>query len=140
MVDGFDISIFVPKFADENRDRIQSLNQSILAFEKNPSSAEVLKVILREVHTLKGTAKMMGFADIVTLSHKVEDVFVKVRDDGLQPTKRLCNVLFKAIDKLADMVESKRKDTKSLIFQRVFGIFQKWTKINVQKKIFRKTL
>ncbi len=115
MVDGFDISIFVPKFADENRDRIQSLNQSILAFEKNPSSAEVIKVILREVHTLKGTAKMMGFADIVTLSHKVEDVFVKVRDGGLQPTKRLCDVVFKAIDKLAGMVEAKRKDTKSPI-------------------------
>lgn len=115
MVDGFDISIFVPKFADENRDRIQSLNQSILAFEKNPSSAEVLKVILREVHTLKGTAKMMGFADIVTLSHKIEDIFVKVRDGGLQPTKRLCDVVFKALDKLADMVEVKRKDTKSII-------------------------
>ncbi len=115
MLDGFDISIFVPKFADENRDRIQSLNQSIIAFEKNPSSAEVLKVILREVHTLKGTAKMMGFADIVTLSHKIEDIFVKVRDGGLPPTKRLCDVVFKALDKLADMVEVKRNDTKSPI-------------------------
>lgn len=115
MLDGFDISIFVPKFADENKDRIQSLNQSILAFEKNPSSAEVLKVILREVHTLKGTAKMMGFADIVTLSHKIEDVFVKIRDGGLKPTKKLCDVVFKALDKLADMVEMKRKDAKSLI-------------------------
>ncbi|MBI5308238.1 MAG: Hpt domain-containing protein [Planctomycetes bacterium] len=115
MLDGFDISIFVPKFADENKDRIQSLNQSLLAFEKNPSSAEVLKVILREVHTLKGTAKMMGFADIVTLSHKIEDVFVKVRDGGLQPTKKLCDVVFKALDKLADMVEVKRKDAKSII-------------------------
>src|SRR4030067_2277837 len=110
MLDGFDISIFVPKFADENKDRIQSLNQSMLAFEKNPSNAEVLKVILREVHTLKGTAKMMGFADIVTLSHKIEDIFVKIRDGGLQPTKKLCDVGFKALDKLADMVEGKRKD------------------------------
>ncbi|MEK7288665.1 MAG: ATP-binding protein, partial [Planctomycetota bacterium] len=115
MIDGFDISIFVPKFADENKDRIQSLNQSLLAFEKNPSNAEVLKVILREVHTLKGTAKMMGFADIVTLSHKIEDIFVKVRDGGLQPTKKLCDVVFKALDKLADMVEIKRKDAKSHI-------------------------
>ncbi|MEK6730471.1 MAG: response regulator [Planctomycetota bacterium] len=115
MLDGFDISIFVPKFADENKDRIQSLNQSILAFEKNPSNAEVLKVVLREVHTLKGTAKMMGFADIVTLSHKIEDIFVKVRDGGLQPTKKLCDVVFRALDKLADMVEIKRKDAKSHI-------------------------
>lgn len=33
----------------------------------------------------------------------------------MQPTKRLCDVVFKAIDKLADMVEAKRKDTKSPI-------------------------
>ena len=115
MLDGFDISIFVPKFADENKDRIQSLNQSILAFEKNPSSPEILKVILREVHTLKGTAKMMGFADIVTLSHKIEDVFVKVRDGGLKPTKKLYDVVFKSLDKLADMVEVKRTDAKTLV-------------------------
>ena len=82
----------------------------------------MIKVILREVHTLKGTAKMMGFADIVTLSHKVEDVFVKVRDGGLQPTKRLCDVVFKAIDKLAGMVEAKRKDTKSPSILRQYAV------------------
>ena len=33
----------------------------------------------------------------------------------MQPTKKLCDVVFKALDKLADMVEIKRKDAKSHI-------------------------
>ena len=55
MSNGFDITAFIPKFIDENKDRIQKLNQSILTFEKNSSDIELLKEIMRELHTLKGT-------------------------------------------------------------------------------------
>src|SRR3990170_7354867 len=113
MSNSFDIKSFIPKFVDENRDRVQKLNQDILVFEKDISNLELLKEIMREVHTLKGTARMMGFVDIVTLSHKVEDIFVKIKEGGLQPTKRLYDVVFQALDMLANMVEVKLKDAAS---------------------------
>jgi len=113
MSNGFDITAFIPKFVDENRDRIQKLNRAILAFEKDAPNLELLKEIMREVHTLKGTARMMGFVDIVTLSHKVEDMFVKVKEGGLQSTKGLYDIVFQALDMIANMVESKLKDVRS---------------------------
>ena len=113
MSNGFDIKTFIPKFVDENRDRIQKLNRAILAFEKDAPNLELLKEIMREVHTLKGTARMMGFVDIVTLSHKAEDIFVKIKEGGLQPTKRLYDIVFQALDMIANMVESKLKDVRS---------------------------
>src|SRR3989337_2041564 len=112
MSNGFDIKTFIPKFVDENRDRIQKLNRAILAFEKDAPNLELLKEIMREVHTLKGTARMMGFGDIVTLSHKAEDIFVRIKEGGLQPTQRLYDVVFKALDMLTTMVELKLKDAK----------------------------
>ena len=115
MSNGFDITAFIPKFVDENRDRVQKLNQAILVFEKDAPNLELLKEIMREVHTLKGTATMMGFGDIVTLAHKVEDIFVKIKDSGLQPTKRLYDVVFQALDMLANMVELKLKDAKETV-------------------------
>ena len=113
MSNGFDIKTFIPKFVDENRDRIQKLNRAILAFEKDAPNLELLKEIMREVHTLKGTARMMGFVDIVTLSHKVEDMFVKVKEGDLQSTKGLYDIVFQALDMIANMVESKLKDARS---------------------------
>ena len=113
MSNGFDIKTFIPKFVDENRDRIQKLNRAILAFEKDAPNLELLKEIMREVHTLKGTARMMGFSDVVTLSHKVEDIFVRIKEGGLQPTKRLYDIVFQALDMIANMVESKLKDVRS---------------------------
>jgi two-component system chemotaxis sensor kinase CheA len=113
MSNDFDIKAFIPKFVDENRDRIQKLNRAILDFEKDASNLELLKEIMREVHTLKGTARMMGFIDIVTLSHKVEDMFVKVKEGGLQSTKGLYDIVFQALDMIANMVESKLKDVRS---------------------------
>lgn len=111
MSQGFDITAFIPKFIDENKDRIQKLNQSILTFEKNPSDIELLKEIMRELHTLKGTAKIMGFGDIVTLSHKAEDVFVKIKEGSLQFTKGLFDIVFQALDMLEKMVQAKLKNT-----------------------------
>ncbi len=113
MSNSFDIKAFIPKFVDENRERIQKLNRAILAFEKDASNLELLKEIMRDVHTLKGTARMMGFVDIVTLSHKVEDMFVKVKEGGLQSTKGLYDIVFQALDMIANMVESKLKDVRS---------------------------
>src|SRR3990172_9727605 len=115
MSNGFDITAFIPKFVDENRDRVQKLNQAILVFEKDAPNLELLKEIMREVHTLKGTARMMGFSDVVTLSHKVEDIFVRIKEGGLQPTKRLYDVVFQALDMLANMVELKLKDAKETV-------------------------
>ena len=111
MSNGFDITAFIPKFIDENKDRIQKLNQSILTFEKNSSDIELLKEIMRELHTLKGTARIMGFGDIVTLSHKAEDVFVKIKEETLQPTKGLFDIVFQALDMLEKMVHAKLKNT-----------------------------
>lgn len=110
MSNGFDVAAFIPKFVDESKDRIQRLNKAVLAFEKNSSDSELLKDILREVHTLKGTARMMGFSDIVALSHKIEDVFVRVKESGLRTTKELCDVIFHALDVLENMVEMKLND------------------------------
>ena len=115
MNNDFDITSFIPKFVDENRDRIQRLNRALLAFEKDASNPELLKEIMREVHTLKGTARMMGFVDIVTLSHKVEDMFVKVKEGGLQSTKGLYDIVFQALDMLANMVEVKLKEPKAIV-------------------------
>ncbi len=115
MTNGLDLTAFIPKFVDESRDRIQKLNQTILTLEKNPSNPELLKEILREVHTLKGTAKLMGFNDIVTLSHKVEDLFVKIRDGTLQLSKELYDIVFKTLDALASLVEIKQRNTQSAI-------------------------
>ncbi|HHT9110404.1 MAG TPA: hybrid sensor histidine kinase/response regulator [Candidatus Brocadiaceae bacterium] len=115
MSNGFDLTAFIPKFADENRDRIQKVNGAILAFEKDPANLELLKEIMRGIHTLKGTARMMGFNDIVDLSHKVEDVFVKIKEKGLQTTKELYDVVFRALDTLANMVETKLKDAQTPI-------------------------
>ncbi|OHB34170.1 MAG: hypothetical protein A2Y09_04865 [Planctomycetes bacterium GWA2_39_15] len=121
MSNGFDITTFIPKFVDENRDRIQKINQAILAFEKDISNLDILKEIMREVHTLKGTARMMGFGDVVTLSHKVEDIFVKIKEGGLQPTKGLFDVVFKALDMLANMVELKLKDATAVDVEEMCG-------------------
>ena len=52
----------------------------------------------------------MGFV-VVTLAHKVEDVFVKIKECGLQSTKRLYDVVL-GIRRAANMVELKLKDAK----------------------------
>jgi len=61
------------KFRDVTADRVERLAQSLSTFEEK--GGEELKAdIARELHTLKGEARMMAFAGVAQLAHACEDL------------------------------------------------------------------
>src|SRR5262245_21882626 len=55
-----DTSVFVSKFVEEARDRITALGAALLQLEATPGSAEAIAHALRESHSIKGSALMLG--------------------------------------------------------------------------------
>ena len=72
----------VSEFLVESHDGLNQMDQDLVALEKDPRSAQVLDGIFRAVHTIKGTAGLLGYAKLVGLSHVGENllgVFARVR-------------------------------------------------------------
>lgn len=88
-------------FIEEAKEHIDSITQSMLTLEKEPTNQEVVNALFRSAHTLKGSSGMMGFKDFQELTHAMEDVFDGMRK-GNPPSSDLISVLLECVDALSE--------------------------------------
>ena len=67
-------------------ERLEKIGKNLMKLEGGPDP-ESGKAALRELHGLKGEARMMGFADVNTLVHEMEELVRSTEKGGyaLQP-------------------------------------------------------
>jgi len=106
-------------FLSEAKEHIDSMNQSLLELEKNPSELQLISRMFREAHTLKSMAATMNYQETARLCHAVEDVL-----DGLKKKKARASdyidILFQCFDTLEltlkNISENKKElDTAALV-------------------------
>ncbi|MEE3467729.1 MAG: chemotaxis protein CheA [Eubacterium sp.] len=95
-----DTSQYLDLFIDETKEHLQSLNEHVLALEKDPDDADTVNEIFRAAHTLKGMAGTMGFARMQRLTHDLENVFSEIRNGNMKASPKLVDVLFRGLDAL----------------------------------------
>ena len=80
-------------FCREAEEHLASLQSGLLVLEKNPTRTDLLHELLRNAHTLKGSARMVGLADISAITHTMEEQL-----KGMEAGERLVDA--QAIDLL----------------------------------------
>lgn len=90
-----DMYLFEANSLLEQLDDILLRAESEQAFDK-----ECIDEIFRIMHTIKGSSAMMQFNSIMTISHKVEDLFYYIRENGMNNkyNEQLVNMVFKFTD------------------------------------------
>ncbi len=100
-----DTSQYLDLFIDETKEHLQSLNEHVLALEKEPDDADTINEIFRAAHTLKGMSGTMGFARMQRLTHDLENVFSEVRNGNMKANEKLIDVLFRGLDALESYLD-----------------------------------
>ena len=101
-----DMNQYLSMFIDESNDHLQSLNENMMGLEANPEDLSIVQVIFRSAHTLKGMAATMGYEDLASLTHQMENVLDLVRNNKLRMQDFIFDTLFKSLDALESMVEN----------------------------------
>jgi two-component system chemotaxis sensor kinase CheA len=91
------------KFQEVTADRLQKIQLGVLDLEKE-SAAQAADDVARELHTMKGEARMLGLAAIGQLAHVAEDVLRSERE-GKTATQVATDLLLRACDVLSDLIE-----------------------------------
>lgn len=99
-----DTSQYLSMFIDESNEHLQAISDCLLELEKQPDQLELVQQIFRSAHTLKGMSATMGFEDLASLTHKMENVLDLIRNEQLKLDKHIFDVLFQSLDALEDMV------------------------------------
>ncbi|MDC0662853.1 Hpt domain-containing protein [Marinobacter sp. SS21] len=92
-------------FLEEAYDLINSTGSSLHTWSEAPDNREIAAELQRDVHTLKGGARMAGVDAIGDLTHVLEDLFEKLAEGQLAASPAMINLLFGCHDRLAQMVE-----------------------------------
>ncbi|MCC7476844.1 chemotaxis protein CheW [bacterium] len=100
-----DLNAYLEVFAEEAREHLQALNQALLDFEKSYDQ-EVVNVMFRSAHTLKGMSATMGFSEVAELTHNMENLLSPIRQGELKATAPMVDLLFKCLDALQEMIEA----------------------------------
>lgn len=96
---------YLSMFIDESNDHLQALNENLLILENNPKDISIVQNIFRSAHTLKGMSATMGFEDIASLTHEMENVLDLVRNLKLDMDPFIFDTLFRGLDSLESMVQ-----------------------------------
>ena len=62
-------------FQTESEELIERVINNLILLETNPSDRELTSTLYRELHSIKGAIRMVGFNNIQTIIHKIEDIF-----------------------------------------------------------------
>jgi len=99
-----DMTQYLSMFLEESREHLQKLNEALLDLESSPDNKSILDEIFRSAHTLKGMSATMGFSRIAELTHDMENILHKLRNDEIKTSPGIVDLLFKCVDALDSMV------------------------------------
>ena len=96
-------------FLSEVTEELESVRHDALALKTAPENTDTLSHLLRDLHTIKGNSRMLGYGTIEKLAHAVEDIYKSVKDGSVKNSDRLVRLVFFVADKIAECIQRIKK-------------------------------
>ena len=103
-------------FQQESIEIISSMDGKLLMLEKDGKNTEIAMQLFRDAHSLKGSARMLGFEDIQNLAHKIEDIISLVKEEKLAMTSNIADTISECLEFISSLINktvSQKEEYKS---------------------------
>ncbi len=96
----------LPTYVDEAEEHLDSLNQILLDLEESEfGDADKVEEFLGELHSLKGSSKMVGLEDFGRVVHSTESLVKKIDSGEEELTTAVVDMIFEVIDELESALD-----------------------------------
>ncbi len=95
-------------FLVEAGEILEQLSEQLVDLEHRPEDSELLNSIFRGFHTVKGGAGFLQLTPLVDCCHIAENVFDKLRNNELQVSTHLMDVVLQSLDSVNEMFDAVR--------------------------------
>lgn len=124
-----DRNAFISNFLDELLENSKLVDSSILILKKDVENEEELNKLLRCLHTIKGSSRMLKFHTLEKIAHGLENVFKGVKEKRLQITKPVIQLVFISTDYLrfgAELIKNSGEDSMEIhkllqVYDKAYG-------------------
>jgi len=97
-------------FLLEATEQLQTLEDALLALEREGDDGSTIHTAFRSAHTIKGSAGMAGALDISRFTHAVENVLDLMRDGAVTAEPALITVMLACADHMRDLLSAFEAD------------------------------
>lgn len=104
---------YLDNYLDELKENIEIMDSAIIRLKKTPENEEELAGLLRALHTIKGSSRVLNFVHSEEVAHGLENVFKGVKDKKLGITPPLVRLVFLATDWFRSAGDEIRKTGKN---------------------------
>src|SRR3954452_17277328 len=105
-----DLTAFYSQFRDETAENIRILNAGLLMLESLEPGAEEARehidTIFRAMHTIKGSARLLGFDQVGRVAHTCEYILGAVREGRRALDRALADDLLRGGDAILELVDA----------------------------------
>jgi two-component system chemotaxis sensor kinase CheA len=96
---------YIKLFKDESSEYLNTLNRIIVELEKEPDNKQIIAEVYRIFHTLKGMAASLGYTEIETISHDLEERLEIFKEKGEgKVDAAVIDEVFRGIDKIESLL------------------------------------
>jgi two-component system chemotaxis sensor kinase CheA len=95
-------------FIDESLEALQRCERLLLDAEEGHARADLVDVLFRDFHTIKGTSALLGYDRIASLGHAAEDLMSRLRDKSIDAKPHHFARMVDVVDTLRALIESTR--------------------------------
>ena len=97
-----DVNQFHGVFFDESDEHLQDMEQLLMTLDVDNPDPEELNSIFRAAHSIKGGSGIFGFDALMNLTHVMENLLDKARNQEIQVTAAIVDIFLQTLDVLKD--------------------------------------
>lgn len=99
------LSKFVMRFIEEAREHLTRMADGVASLEKGATDPELINMVFRSAHTIKGSSRMVKLDTITDTAHRMEDLLGAMREGTLLFSPPLGHMLYRGIDAISVLVD-----------------------------------
>lgn len=121
----------LPTFKDESAEQLEKISSGLIELEKETQAekrAEIIEVIARQAHSLKGSSASIGLEVMTAICQVFETVVLALKDQPERGTPDLFDLLHETTDVLHDLRKFAGKEVEDATEERADGVIDQLKK------------
>ncbi|MEW6982818.1 chemotaxis protein CheA [Colwelliaceae bacterium 6471] len=105
-----DMSQFHGVFIEESNEHLDEMENLLMSLDIETPDIEELNSIFRAAHSIKGGSGIFGFDALISVTHVMENLFDKARQNKFTFNKEVVDQLLEAVDALRSLLDAYKND------------------------------
>ncbi|MBR6127552.1 hybrid sensor histidine kinase/response regulator [bacterium] len=102
-------------FQTESEEILERLFNNLFSLETTPANKELIASVYRDLHSLKGAIRMIGFNNIQMIIHKMEDIFDAVNQEKYVLEPDVIRLLSKTLETVSKYLQESVRNGREII-------------------------